>query len=724
MGVVLVAVGSDVPENLFSPSWYRVSRLRPRIRSHVEFYRHRYRGQSWYVLQDRSQRGCHRLSASAYQLAGLMNGRRTTQEIWEALHARLGDAAPTQDETIRLLGLLHSADALHSDIAPDTAEMLRRSQRRRSSEFWGRIANPLSVRVPLLDPDDFLERWLPVVRPLFSWPAAALWCALVLSAAVLAIAHWPEISAGSVATLLDPRNLLVLWLVYPLLKGLHELGHAFATKIWGGEVHEMGILFLVFIPLPYVDASDSAAFPDKWKRAGVGAAGIAVELAVAAAALWLWLAAEPGIVRSLAYNLMWIGGASTLLFNGNPLLRFDGYYVLADLIEIPNLSARSTQYLGSLVQRRLFGLEKVRNPASAPGEPAWFVVYGIAAFFYRLFVIFTIALFVAGRYLVVGVLLAILAVTMQVALPALRHASFLLTSPRLGDQRSRALGASAAIAFGAAGFLLLVPLPLFTSAEGVVWPPEGAQVRAGANGFVIEFLSAPDATVRAGDALVLTRDPSLEAEIAVLEARVAELRARRHAERTVERVQAQMTGDELASVEAELARAREREVIVRSSADGRFVAVLGPDLVGRYLEAGALVGYVIADSISSARVVIPQSDIALVRGRTLGVEVRLAGRVAEVFPARIRRQVPAASNRLPSAALGTRGGGRLPVAPGDDEGTQTLETVFQLELALPAHAGVREVGGRAYVRFYHGSEPLAMRGLRALRRLFLRQLGV
>ena len=106
------------------------------------------------------------------------------------------------------------------------------------------------------------------------------------------------------------------------MKALHELGHSYAVKRWGGEVHEIGIMFLVFMPVPYVDASESAGFQSKWQRAFVGAAGILVEIFLASLALFIWLNAEEGLVRAFAFNVMLIGGVSTLFFNGNPLLRF------------------------------------------------------------------------------------------------------------------------------------------------------------------------------------------------------------------------------------------------------------------------------------------------------------------------------------------------------------------------------------------------------------------
>ncbi len=572
-------------ESLFSASWYRVAGLRPRIRDHAGFHRHLYRGDLWYVLQDRSSGRCHRLTPSAYQLVGLMNGERTTQEIWQLSSERLGEDAPTQDEAIRLLGLLHSADVLRCDVPPDTVELFQRQQRRSEGEWWRRFTNPLSLRLPLFDPDAFLTRSLHLVRPLFSAPAAVVWLSVVVWAVLTAVSRWAELTQGDSMELLDPRSVLLFGILFPMVKVVHELGHGYATKMWGGEVHETGIMFLVFMPLPYVDASASSVFPSKWRRAAVGAAGILVELFLASLALLVWANVEPGLVRSIAWHVVWIGGASTLLFNGNPLLRFDGYYVLSDLIEIPNLAARSRQHLASLAQRYVCRLDHVRSSVTARGEAAWFLGYGVASFVYRLVILVGIAVFVANQFFIVGVALALFAVTMQVVVPLIRQIAFLLTSPRLGEKRPQALAITGAIALALAVLTLLVPLPSRTRAEGVVWAPEGAEVRAGADGFVLQVLARPDTLLKPGQPLLLTRDPSLEAQVAVLEAQLQELRARHHAERGRERVKARITAEEIETTVKALGYARQRvgEMVVRSPVAGVFVISQPHDLLGRFV---------------------------------------------------------------------------------------------------------------------------------------------
>src|SRR6185503_10544121 len=193
----------------------------------------------------------------------------------------------------------------------------------------------------------------PAVAPFWSWWGGLVWLAVVAPAAVHLAVHWTDFSHGVLDRLLTPQNLGMMWLLFPLIKTLHELGHATATKAFGREVHDLGVMLLVVTPVPYVDASAAWAFPGKWRRIAVGAAGMAVELVLASLALYVWLAVEPGLVRALAFHVIVIAGISTLVFNANPLLRYDGYYILADLLEIPNLRARANRYLGYLGERYL-----------------------------------------------------------------------------------------------------------------------------------------------------------------------------------------------------------------------------------------------------------------------------------------------------------------------------------------------------------------------------------
>jgi putative peptide zinc metalloprotease protein len=711
---------------LVDPYWYRVRGLRPSLRSHVEIHRQEYRGERWYLLHDAASGRHHRFSPAAYCMIALIDGRRTLEEIHDATARRLGDAAPTQGETIHLISQLHAADAIRCDVAPDAREVFSRFATQQKTSRRSRFANPLYVRLPLFDPDAFLERWLPVVRPLFSSWGFAAWLVVVAWGVMLAGSNWRALTSVDLESVFDPLNLALLVVTYPFVKAIHEMGHAFATKAWGGEVHEVGIMFLVFAPVPYVDASAAWAFREKGRRMAVGAAGVMVELFLAALALPIWLETQPGVVHGIAWNVMLIGGTSTLLFNGNPLLRFDGYYVLSDAIEIPNLAGRAQKHLASLFQHYVLGLPERRRMVTARGEQTWFVCYGLAAFAYRIAITVGIAFFVATKFFVVGVLIAIWGVTMQTLVPAVRSLLRLLRDPRVPRQLARvAVGGAASVA-AAILLLFVVPVPVRTHAEGVVWPPEQSQVRAGGAGFVRRILARPGTHVERGEPLIEIDDPIQRKRIRALAARERELRTRYHAARVEDLVQSDIALEDLETVRAELAQERQqrRERTVRSPAAGTFVLPVAQNLPGRYVERGEVLGYVADFAAPTVRALVSQADIGRVRARTRNVEVRLAERIGDVIPARLSRELPTATRRLPSMALGAAGGGHVAVDRRDAEGLTAVDTFFQFDLALPPETSVRAIGGRVFVRFDHGSSALAPLAVESLRRLFLGRLGV
>ncbi len=707
--------------NLFSPLWYRVADLRPQLRRNTRMHAHVYRGTTWHVLEDRATGRSHRFTAPAHQFIRLMDGKLTVEELWRLTEDSFGDAAPTQDETIELLSKLHGADLLQSNVPPAVDELFRRYRKKNATKWKQRFASPLAIRIPLVDPGSFLDRTIHYVRPLFSRVAFLAWLTAVVAAIVLAGLHWPELTSSANSNLITPRNLILVWLCYPFVKLLHELGHAYAARHWGCEIHEMGIMFLVLIPLPYVDASTSAALPERRQRMLIAAMGIIVELAIAALALFVWIAVEPGTVRTLAYSILLISGVSTILFNGNPLLRFDGYFVLADLLEIPNLASRSKEYFGYLVQRYLFGLEDLQSPAMSAGERKWLGAYAVASFAFRMLIMATIILYIAGKFFIIGLLLAGWAVLTQLALPLFRQISFLLTSPQLAPRRTRVIGISAGLTATALTTLFLLPVPLATQTEGVVWSPDEAEVRAEADALVERLVAQPNTLVEAGDPLLVTSDPTLAARVAILDASLREATARYNSLRSIEQVEAEIVMEEIHTVKADLTDARNRlaGLTIRSPARGVFLIDRPQDLVGRYLRHGELVGFVADLSRATIRIAVTQADIGLIRTRTERVDVRFADRIGDAVAATVTREVPAASNRLPSSVLGVAGGGALAVSPDDKGGTETLEKVFHIEINVDRP--VARIGGRTYVRFAHGEEPLGRQWYRRLRQLLLRQ---
>lgn len=710
-------------ESLLSPEWYRVADLRPRLRGHVDIHRQTFRGDVWYVVQDHHSGKYHRLPPAANFIVALMNGKRTMQAIWERACERFGDEPPTQGEVIRLLSQLHASDLIASDLPPDMRELGERHARQTRAALLARIRNPMALKLPLLDPDRFLERTFVAVRWLYTSWGFALWLVLVVTGLVLAALNWSELTEGFADRVLAVENIMILVAAYPLVKLFHELGHGYATKTWGGVVHEVGVMFLVFIPVPYVDASSAAGFASKWHRAVVGGAGIMVELALASLAMIFWVNAEPGLLRAFAFNVMLIGSVSTVLFNGNPLLRFDGYFVFADLIEIPNLGPRSNRYFWYLA-RRMLGVQKAQSPVTARGEPAWLFGYAVLAFLYRVFISITIALFVASKFFIVGVLLAIWALSATFLMPILKGIRYLFTSPELRRMRARCLVVSGGILAAVAGGLMYLPVPHTTSVHGVVWLGPDTILRAGADGRVTEIVAS--GRVTAGTPVIRSTDPQLVGDLALRRLEHEEARLQLAALALSDRVQAGIFRERAALMEDQIdtLEIRRAGLTVTANTSGEVIVPDRENLPGRMVRQGDILGYVLGDAAMRVRVAVTQGRAELVRNRTQAIEIRVVSRPDRPIPARLVGEVPASGNRLPSRALSNEAGGGIVLNPAAREPLTTLEPVSQFILAVEADVRPSRIGERVHVKFDHGDEPLIRRLYRSARQLFMSRFSL
>jgi putative peptide zinc metalloprotease protein len=715
-----------VSESLLSPQWYRVQALTPRLRKHIEVHRHDYRGQIWFILEDKSSGRHHRFNAAAFRIIGLLDGERTVNEAWQLVNDQLGDFAPTQDEVIQLLGQLHSADLLHSNAATDIDELFHRQEQHQNVKIKQRVSNPLSQKFPLWDPDDFLERHLPKVSGLFNWTIALAWLSIVLTASLLAAMHWHELGNNIIINTLSPYNLTFLFILYPSIKILHELGHAFTAKLEGGEVHEMGIIFMMFIPIPYINVSTVTSFRNKYKRMLVGAAGIIVELLLASLALFIWLMAEPGIVRDIAFNVMLIGGVSSLFFNGNPLLKYDGYYVLADAIDIPNLFQRSAKYWGYLCQRYLFGLKQLASPAYTSWESSWFILYSLLSMTYRMALLWFIIVYVTDKFFAIGIVLALWLVMAQVVLPLFNMLHFIAASPSIQKKRCRVIGSCGALLAVLMALISIVPFPSYTLAEGIVWVPDNAQLRAESDGFSGPILTGNNSQVDNGTDILQLEDPFLQTQVEIQLAKLKELEANYRAEKFNDLIKAQILKEQIPAVQAELANAQKnvQSMQLKSATQGQLLIPDADDLPGQFLKQGDLIGYVINNSLPIVRTVVTQDDMGKLQAGTERVQIRLVNHLDQVIPAKIIRIIPEATNRLPSAALATSAGGRMILDPDRTEDLVTLENFFLVDVEFSPLDPTILIGTRTYVRFDHGGQALAKQWYRSLRQLFLRQFNV
>ena len=559
-------------ESLFSPLWYRVAGQHPQLRVDVRVQRQHYRDQMWYVLVNDTTGRQFRINHKAYQVIGRCDGRRSVQQVWDILLEQLGDEAPTQDDVIRMLSQLDQHGLLGYDASPDVQALVQQRDQRVKRQVRG-FLNPLAFRVPLGDPTPLLKR--------LDWLAAALcnpvtlyiWLAIMAVAASAAAANFSALSVHASTYMSTPHYLLLAWVSFPFIKALHELGHALAVRRWGGEVHNMGVSLFVLTPAPYVDASASAAFRARYQRATVGAIGVMIELFLAALALFVWLNVQPGLVRELAFVTMFIASVSTVLFNGNPLLTFDAYYVMCDALDLPNLASRSKNYWIDLLQGLAFGVNSPSPVQPATGERKWLVLYAPLSAAYRVFVSALIVLWVGAQSLLLGVVIGVFVLTTLFIVPVFAAVRHVLTNAPAGRRGWHARAVVGVTAAGLAVLLCVVPFPFYTSAAGVIWLPEQAQVRAETDGFVARIVARDGERVEAGQLLLVLNDPVLVAARDKLASQLQQFEADRFSTLLRDPFRAQNIEQDIARVQGELKRADEKltQLEVRAQMAGALV---------------------------------------------------------------------------------------------------------------------------------------------------------
>ncbi|CAN5371742.1 hemolysin D [soil metagenome] len=707
-------------KSLFSPRWYRIQALRPRLRNHVVLKRQYQRGVPWFVLIEPGSERVQRLNQAGYQFVGRCDGRLTVQQIWDELLAARPDQAMTQDEVLQLLVHLHDRGLIQCDVAPDV-ESIFRAQASQKRRFRRQGVNPLAFRLSLGDPSRLLDRLAGLAPVLFSNTTLVLWAAAVLAALIAAAMNWSELMPYAHKTLASPRYLFMTWLMYPVIKSVHELAHGLAVRRWGGQVRQAGVTLFMLSPVPFVNASAADGFRHRYQRAMVSAAGIMAELAMAAVALAVWFAVQPGLVRDLAFIVMLVGGMSTLLTNGNPLMRFDGYYFFCDILDLRNLATRSGRWWQVALARRLLGVTLPHGVEPLPGERGWLIAYAPLSWAYRLGLAVAIAMFIGGISTMLGLLTGVLMLFSVLIAPLGSLWSSVRRGAASDADRNRATWRGALVATAAVTLAAVVPMPFGTLAEGVVWLPERAQIRAGTEGFVASFAAQDGQRVKAGDLLLTLQDELLTAQRAGYVSEATELEVMLYDSMSADPQRTPAIEQKLGFARAEITRIEQKQsqLEIRAQADGIVVMPHQAELLGSFHKKGESLGHLLTDDPLTVRVALPQQDATLVRTQAGAVKVSLAEDGHTDRSARIRQDMTGAVEQLPSAALGDRGGGRIATNGDDKDGLVPRSPVVLMDLAVATATGHERIGGRALVRFDHGWLPLGAQLLRKLQQQVL-----
>ena len=412
------------------------------------------------------------------------------------------------------------------------------------------------------------------------------------------------------------------------------------------------------------------------------------------------------------------------MFNGNPLLRFDAYYVLCDLLDLPNLASRSNAYWTFLLRRHVLRAH-ADAPPLARGERKWLLAYAPLSAAYRVAISVAIVLWLGGKWLLLGLAASLYLVVSMLLRPLAKWSRQTLATAEPGREHARVRLGLGLLATGALFLLCVLPLPFSTVAPAVVWLPDEAQVRPEVDGFVTALPVRDGEAVEPGQLLAVLDNPELSVE----RGQAGEPPRAACARSSIgcmlrDPGAADNLARDIERTEAELARALERigQLEVRAQASGKLVMPRQSDLVDTYARHGTTLGYVLASGDLRVRAAVAEEDAYLVRNRARHAVVRLAEAPGVTLHAVVSGDMPAATRRLPSPALADRGGGPYASDPADKDGVQSLEPVFLFDLTLDGR-DLERVGGRAWVRFDHGYEPLAAQGYRRAAQLFLKHFS-
>ncbi len=717
----------------FSESWYRVQNLKPKLRVGAQISRQFYRGERWYVVRDPAGNQYHRLSDAAYAFVGLLDGLRSVGEAWELVGGQLADDAPTQPEVIQILSQLYAANLIETNISPDATVLLRRHKKQVAQKTKGRLMNILFPRIPLWDPDWFLKQWMPVMRHIISPMGGIIWLVAIIGALVFLLPHieklWEQ-GSKTVNFSANPVNALWLGLAFVVLKFIHEMGHGFMCRRFGGECHELGVMFLVLFPAPYVDASSAWSFPNKWHRILVGAGGMIFELAVAAVAalVWLWTKDnnEAEWFNIMAYNVLLISSVSTVVFNANPLLRYDGYYILSDLLEMPNLQYRSREYSLYLIKRYLFRVKWSQPVPHGFRTKAWLLFYNYTSAPYRILVGITIMIFVLYQLppelKILGMILFVGSLATFLIVPLFKTVKYLALDPEM--HRHRLVGWSYTLGFATIIFLAIgvfrFHLPFFdVRGQAILLADQREPVFPGGagKGRVVEVMVKDGATVKKGDELFRLENKELEMRLAQVQSQIAQYEVEARAleqDNPAEAMSRYKAVEGLKTQQATLVQ-QVKDLTVTAKTDGTIIAPQLASLVGRWISgAGEQDGRPYAEIVDTRKLVaytlISNSDYQLVnevRARRdqgkpgFTPQIRLASDpTTQIDQARVGDVVlgESATMEVRTPLLTQMAGGKFQVDPSDQSGRRLLTPEFEIIIPIDNANGDFLPGQRAEVR--------------------------
>ncbi|MDR0870642.1 MAG: HlyD family efflux transporter periplasmic adaptor subunit [Planctomycetaceae bacterium] len=506
-----------------------------KVRPDLTAQRQHYLGRSYWVLKEPIGAKYFRFQEEEYAILQKFDGFHSLDDIKEEFEEEFPPQKVTLEELQNFLGQLHQSGLIVASTPNQGPELLKRRSKRKRQELFQKYSNVLALRFKGIDPDVMLTELYPYISWLFH-PFIVICCLILcLSAASLVLVNFDTFRSKlpEFHTFFSPLNLLLMSITLAGTKVLHELGHGFFAKHFKSECHEMGLMFLVLTPCLYMNVSDSWLLPNKWHRMAIGIAGVYVECILASVCTFIWWFSQPGLLNYLALNIMFVSSVSTIVFNINPLLRYDGYYILADYLEIPNLRQKATKIFGRLCQKWLLGMEVQDDPFLPKSNLVMFALFTVASFFYRWFIMVSILFFIFRVFepygvKILGQMLAVLSVGTMLGMPIYQVGKFFWVPGRIYKVKKWRFYLSLSVFIAILGFLCFCPLPYTVLAPTVIElrAADSSQVyvpdiRGGCR--LVEVNVLPGQFVRKGDVIGKLENLPLLSETASNEGRVQEL---------------------------------------------------------------------------------------------------------------------------------------------------------------------------------------------------------
>ncbi len=702
---------------------------------------------SW-IVKDPVSLKYHRLREAEMIVLGMLDGPTTLRQIKEALQDKYPTKIARLTDLQQLLSSLFRAGMLLSDSPGQAEQLLKRHRETKRRELTGRLSNVLAIKFPGFDPERILSWLHPRLGWIFDRAGMIVWMILAVSAGSLLLTNLDEFQRRlpGFYEFFTASNFFWLALVMAVTKIGHEFGHGLSCKHFGGECHEIGFMLLVFTPALYCDTSDSWLLPNKWHRAFIGAAGMYVEVFLASVATFLWWYTQPGLFNFMCLNVMFVSSISTVVFNANPLLRYDGYYILSDILEIPNLSQKSRLAMLNILRVTCLGMKPVSPRQLPQRNHVMFAAYSVASFLYRWFVLIMIVWFVSRVFepyglKIIGHLIIGMSAIGLVIMPFWKLGKFFSVPGRIQEvKKPRLIASFAVVGLFAAGVCFL-PLPHRVMTSVVIRPDGAERVYVSVSGGLEKVLVQPGDQVQSGDVLAELSNSDAELRYAMLDGEksrqinhLENLKRRQLDEPTV-RAQVPIAEAALHAIETQLERLEEdnRRLILVANQPG---TILPPPEIhqpppsgqltgwsgspfdeqndGAFLETGTLFCSVGDPIRMKALLVIDQTNIERIKAGQQ-VEILLDEYPLRTMVGRIR-EVAKIDLKLPPRELMASSGG--PIATQTDPATGEPKSMFVMyEATVPLHDLDRELlnGFRGKAKIEVGKEPLATKALRFIR---------